>query len=139
VELNLGVIDAPHLDSRITTGDLAQILESKYDLFRGFYESNADQIADILARSIDSAMSDLLNTGHAPENPYADGCEEIAALFKSFLDTGAAEKIGMIGVPTQAALKGINHRKSAFQKGARRPSFEDTMMLRNSLLAWMEK
>ena len=43
------------------------------------------------------------------------------------------------GALEEAALKGINHRKSAFQKGARRPSFEDTMMLRNSLLAWMEK
>lgn len=137
--MNLGVIDAPHLDSRITTGDLAQILESKYDLFRGFYEFHAEQIDGILARSIDSALSDLINTGHAPENPYSDGCEEITALFKSFLDTGASESIGMIGAPTEAALKGINHRKSAFQKGARRPSFEDTLMLRNSLLAWMEK
>jgi hypothetical protein len=138
-ELALGVIDVPHLDDRITTGDLAEILEAKYDLFRGFYEIHAEEISNVLAESLEGALEDLTGAGHVPEDPYYEGCERIREMFQKWLDTGEVESAGLIGVPTQAALKGINHRKSKFQRGARRPSFEDTMILRDSLSAWVEK
>lgn len=136
--LALGVIDVPHLDDRITTGDLAEILEAKYDLFRGFYEVHAEQIADLMAESLEDKLVDIVAGSPVPENPYGDATEAIRAMFQKWLDTRGPETIGMIGVPTEAALKGINHRKSQFRRGERRPSFEDTMLLRNSLAAWVE-
>lgn len=135
--LNVGVIDVPHLDDRITTGDLAEILEAKYDLFRGFVEDNLEKIADEMAASLGRAVDDVLGGAPVQENPYAEAMEWINAAFRRFLDSGEAERIGMIGVPTEAALKGVN-RRLKIRRGPRRESFIDSGLLRASFMAWME-
>lgn len=135
--LNVGVIDVPHLDDQITTGDLAEILEAKYQLFGGFVEDNLERIADEMAASLGRAVDDILGGAPVQENPYAESMEWINAAFRHFLDSGEAEKIGMIGVPTGAALAGVN-RRLKLRKGPRRESFIDSGLLRASFIAWME-
>jgi hypothetical protein len=133
----VGVIDIPHLDDGLTTGDLAEILEGKYDLFRGFVEANLEEIADKMAESLEGSVENILAGGPVAENPYAEAMDWIRARFQKFLDSGESETIGMIGVPTGAALAGVNRRLSA-RRGPRRESFIDSGLLRATLIAWFE-
>lgn len=139
--LHLGVLDLPHPGggkAELTTGRLAEILESRYGLYSVFLDANMEKIADQLADSLGDAIDNVLAGGPAPENPFAAAEQDVVAGFIDFLDTSEIEKIGVRGTPTEAALKGVNHRLK-LNKGARRPSFIDTGALRAATAAWVEK
>ena len=138
--LHLGVLDLPHPGggkAELSTGDLAEILESKYGIYSVFIDANLEKIADDMAESLGDAIDNVLAGAPVPENPFADAEQQVAADFVSFLDTSEIEKIGVRGTPTEAALKGVNHRLK-INKGPRRPSFIDTGTLRAATTAWVE-
>ena len=139
--LHLGVWDLPHPGggkAELTTGGLADILESKYGLYSVFLDANLEDIAEQMAESLGDAIDNVLAGAPVPENPFAAAEQQVAADFIDFLDTSEIEKIGVRGTPTEAALKGVNHRLK-INKGARRPSFIDTGTLRAATTAWVEK
>lgn len=139
--LHLGVLDLPHPGGgkqALTTGGLAEILESKYGLYSVFLDANLEKITEDLADSIQDSIDNILAGAPAPENPYAAAEQQVAADFVAFLDTSEMEKIGVRGTPTAAALAGVNHRLK-ISKGARRPSFIDTGALRAATAAWVDK
>ena len=141
VTLHLGVLDIPHPGggkSQLTTGDLADILESKYGLYSNFVEANAEQIADAISDSLSDAIDNMLSGAPVPENPFLDAEQEIAAGFVTYLDTEEIAKLGVPGTPTEAALKGVNHRLK-INRGPRRPSFINTGVLRDATTAWTEQ
>jgi len=138
--LHLGVIELPHPGgdkTGLTTGDLAEILESKYGLYSVFLDANLEKIEEQIAESLRDAIDNVLAGAPLPENPFADAQQEIVSDFVTFLDTSEIEKIGVRGTPTEAALKGVNHRLK-LRKGPRRPSFIDTGALRASTAAWVD-
>jgi hypothetical protein len=61
-------------------------------------------------------------------------------MFSNFLALQEVEKLGIPGVPTQAALKGISHRlKHPYRKSnPRRPSFVDTGEYMRSAAFWID-
>lgn len=128
--LRLGVLDIPYQDKGgKTTGDVAEILEAKYHVQEIFYEEHAQQIADALAESYEGALESIvMGARQKPSNFFTAGTSKIEADFKGWLSTGKMEALGYPGVPTKAALKGVNHRlKHPYAKGnPRRPSFIDT-------------
>ena len=76
---------------------------------------------------------------------------QISTYFKQFLAMRQIEGFGIPGVPTQAALNGVNHRfknprgkwtgkgkDRKFQRNPRRPSFIDTGMYQASSKAWFD-
>lgn len=137
--LHIGVIDLPHPGggkSELSTGDLAEILEGKYGLYSVFVDANLEKIEAQCADSLQDAMDNMLAGGPAPENPFAAAEQDIREDFVRFLDTSEMEKIGVRGTPTEAALKGVNHRLK-LNKGPRRPSFIDTGTLRASTAVWV--
>lgn len=139
--LHIGVLDLPHPGggkAELTTGGLAEILESKYGLYSVFLDANLEKIADQLADSLGDSIDNVLAGAPVPENPFAAAEQDVAADFVTFLDTSEIEKIGVRGTPTEAALKGVNHRLK-INKGARRPSFIDTGTLRAATAVWVEK
>lgn len=139
--LHLGVIDLPHPGggkAELSTGDLADILESKYGLYSVFIDANMEKIEDHIADSLQDSIDNMLAGAPAPENPFAAAQQEVVADFVTFLDTSEMEKIGVRGTPTEAALKGVNHRLK-LKKGARRPSFIDTGALRAATAAWVDE
>lgn len=138
--LHLGVLDLPHPGGKgeLTTGDLAEILESKYGLYSVFLDANLEKIAEQIADSLGDAIDNVLAGGPVPENPFAAAEQDVAADFVTFLDTDEMAKIGVRGVPTGAALRGVNHRLK-IKKGSPRVSFVDTGTLRASTTAWVEK
>lgn len=125
----------------MTTGDVAAILEQKYHIMEIF----AHEEKDTIERAIGEAYGDMIDAslrGHPiPPDLFAGACSTIDTKFKTFLDQGAMEKLGYPGVPTAAALAGVNHRlKHPYAKAnpARR-SFVDTGLYRSSFKSWMDK
>lgn len=138
--LHLGVIELPHPGgekSGLTTGDLAEILESKYGLYSVFLDANLEKIEEQIAESLQGAIDNMLAGAPAPENPFAGAEQGVARDFINYLDTSEIEKIGVRGTPTAAALAGVNHRLK-LHNGARRPSFIDTGTLRAATSAWID-
>ena len=134
MKIHLGVIDVPYTAESVTTGDVAGFLETKYGVMQRFWDkhaqSNTDDIANGLAGAIEGMMM-----GAPPGDPYADGMESIGQRFRVFLRDEEIVGTGAPGVPTQAALDGVNHRLKR-RKGRRRPSFIDTGLYFATFKAW---
>ncbi len=139
--LHLGVVDLPHPGgekSGLTTGDLAEILEGKYGLYSSFVEDEAEMIAGAVTESLGDAVDNILAGLTPSANPFAAAEQEVRQQFINFLDTRQIESLGIPGVPTQAALDGVNHRRGKVGHGPRRPSFIDTGTLRIATAAWVD-
>lgn len=122
-----------------TTGDVAEILEDKYQILETFAAEYAQPIADALAHSVAGAIDNLLMGAPPPENPYAGAESEIEESMKLFLDLQQMD--GRIeGVPTEAARKGVNHRLAHpyAKSNPPRPSFIDTGLMQANYRAWVE-
>lgn len=137
LKLHLGVIDVPELDSNKTTYDVAVILEEKYGLFTAYAENHEQFIADSISKGVAGALETYQLTGNLPREFLPEVGDEIGKDFQKFIYTREAEKVGMPGVPTKAAIMGVNRRLKK-KRGARRPSFIDTGILESSLKAWFE-
>lgn len=139
MRLHLGVVEMPYADvtdSKATTGDVAEILEAKYHIMQIFVERYEQEIADALANSVAGAIENMLLGAPPTNNPFGSAENDIRALFVMFLDK--EELAGIKGVPTKAALDGVNSRLKR-RRGARRPSFIDTGLYRTAFMAWMEE
>jgi hypothetical protein len=124
-----------------TTGDIAEILEKRYDVMGGFFELHGQEVADALADAMVGALEDVMVGAPvaSTESLLAPAMEEVGEKFREFIDK---EELAYLeeGVPTAAALRGVSHRfKQPYARGhPRRPSFVDTGMYRESFVAWME-
>lgn len=134
-KLSLGVEDLPYADDGKTTGDVAEILETKYGVMETFAELHGQEIADDLAAAAAGALGDLL-VGAPVSHPFAEAEGKIAKRFRDCLN--ARELDGkIVGVPTAASLAGVNHRlKRPYRKSNPvRPSFIDTGLYQASMRA----
>lgn len=137
MKLHLGVLDVPYADKDSqTTGDVAEIIEAKYGVLGAFAEHYESQIADILAESVAGTIESAI--AGVDLNPFAAAMSQIEDKMKQFIVTQEAEQVGLPGVPTQAALQGVNHRFK-FNQGPRRPSFLDTTLMVASYRAWVDE
>ena len=137
--LFLGVIDVPYLDAEgKTTGDVAEILEKKYHVMEIFAETHGQQIADHLAEGMGGALESLMMGGPTDLTKAMGGAtSKIADDMKQFIASGEMETLGYPGVPTKAALAGVNHRLKK-KRGPRRVSFVDTGQYQASMTDWVE-
>lgn len=142
MKLHLGVIDIPYADAKgPTTGGVAQILEKKYGVMRAFARVKEQVIVDELTLSVQKALETVMMGGPKSATPYARATGKIEDSFKKFLSSREVESVGIPGVPTQAALDGVNTRKKKGKnkKGKlRRPSFIDTTLYQSSFKVWTE-
>lgn len=163
--LHLGVIDQPYQEYRApqkvgqakkgkankphkpksdaatkTTGDVAEILEDKYGVMDTFAFMRLPDIAKALENSIAGELETILMGGRPSGNPFHGAESAIETMFKQFIVSQDVEHAGIPGVPTQAALDGVNHRlKHPYaKKNPRRPSFIDTGMYLASFKAWFK-
>lgn len=138
MRLSLGVYDVPYVDADgITTGDVAEIIEAKYGLLGdGFVPAHIDDMGQIMAESVQGSIEALIGGG-VQVHPFAEGCAKISTLMKRFLTSQEAETVGLPGVPTGAALKGVNKRLKT-KRGARRPSFIDTGSMEAAYVCWAD-
>lgn len=159
--LYLGVIDIPYAYDQeqvskkgkvlkrkkkvvksITTGDVAEILEDKYHVMEVFYEEHSQHglIQAAIEESLAGALESLVRGAPVTADPFAAATQAIAEAFKVYVTSGAAERAGGPGVPTEAALKGVSHRKAHpyAKANPRRPSFVDTGMYVDHFKAWVD-
>jgi hypothetical protein len=117
MKLHLGVSDFPHpVTPGKTTGDVAQHLEDRYQLFSAFVDRRAGKIGDIVAEQMGRSISAMVHgrpTKIGPPGrvslvePAQAALDEVGRLFKS--DILADSYRDLAGVPTLAAQLGIRH------------------------------
>jgi len=120
-----------------TTGDVADWLETKYGVMAKFWELQGQVCADALGQSLVGYLQNQQLGAPAGSNPFAQGEDAIAQMFRQFLSDDEMAHAGVPGVPTQAALDGFNPRLKSKQ-GSPRPSFIATGLYQKSFRAWIE-
>jgi hypothetical protein len=122
-----------------TTGDVAEWLEKKYGLMDTFAFMRLPDIAKELENSIAGELESLMMGGSGSSNPFKSAESAIESMFKSFLAKGDIEHAGIEGVPTQAAMRGVNHRLAHpyAKSNPRRESFIDTGTYAASFKCWV--
>jgi hypothetical protein len=123
-----------------TTGDVAEILEEKYGVMQAFFNAHTNDIAEQLEEAVAVALDNVMNGFPAPPKLFDTASDEIGGMMKEFISSGEAERVGISGTPTEAALRGVNHRLKhpCAKANPRRPSFIDTDQYRASMKAWTE-
>jgi len=135
--IHLGVADLPYAEGDKTTGDVAEILEDKYHIMQVFYEQHKEDIAEDLKVAAAGALENMIAGGPPPNRPFGSAEAAIEDRFRRFLSEAEMDRLGYPGVPTAAALIGVNHRLK-ITKGSPRPSFIDTGLYESSMICWVE-
>lgn len=154
--LHLGVIDLPYVVAppkrqkkpragTVTTGDVAEWLERRYAIMQTFFDQRGQEIGDDLALSVKNTLESVLAGAPTNIDPIGSATSDIEDRFKQFLSQGEMEKLGVPGVPTQAALdRRAGRRRSGRMKrprkgkGATGMSFIDTGLYQSSFKAWAD-
>lgn len=144
--LHLGVLDVPYQAkpkgrrsaATTTTGDVAEILEGRYHVMQTFYDQHEQEIADQLTQSLVDAAEAIMQGAPVTTDPFGGATSQIEDRFKTFLSLEEMDKLGIPGVPTEAAKEGRSSRfkKGKSKGGAPRPSFVDTGLYLASFAAW---
>ena len=148
MKIVLGVLDTPHGDD-LTTGQLAQYLEDEYSVMGNFYELHQKEIAQDFTDGYARAVNAMLS-GKRPVDPFKSACSKTEARFQAFIDLAEIEKMGVSGVPTQAALDGVRtslkkkkeikgKRYYSKVRGTRRASFFDTGRYAGAFKCWVTR
>lgn len=121
-----------------TTGDVATWLENKYGVYQAFVDDQKDAINEALRDSVEASVETYLTSGQQPQDPFAAANSTIDALFKAWLASGAIEKLGIAGVPTQASIERRSLRFKNKQSKGPRPSFINTGLYEANFHSWTE-
>lgn len=142
VTLHLGVLVQAYRSSgkkitALTTGDVAQILETKYGIMAAFYRVHGQEVAADIEKSLGGALEALM-MGQSID-PWGRATQSIERRFRDFISSREAERVGIPGAPTLAAIRGVNHRLAHpyARSNPRRPSFRDTGLYEASFRSWV--
>lgn len=159
--LHLGVIDLPYVEpapapkkvragkrrpsKRVakksaiaTTGDVAEILESKYHVMELFWQLHQADVAKDFELSMSGAFESLVMGGPVTLDVHGSATLKLEDRFKQMLSNKELDSLGYPGIPTAAAEAGVSHRfKRAYKKRAARPSFVDTGLYSASFKSWV--
>lgn len=145
MRLIFGVLDIAYGESHgsststTTTGQVADILESRYRVMGTFYDLKGPQIADALTDALAIRVQDLFRGVATPSSPLHGAEQKIETLFRRFIYANEMQKIALAltGAPlSAAAMKGISHRKKQVSKKRKsRPAFVDTGLYTQSFRA----
>ena len=124
----------------ITTGDVAEILEAEYHVMEHFYQLYEDQIGGEISEAIKGSLETMLMGGpDTAAQALEAAASPIEDLFKQMISNNELDALGYPGIPTQAAQKGVDHRKlHPYAKRLARPSFRDTGLYQSSFKVWFD-
>lgn len=143
LKLHLGVIDLPYVDkptkkgTGVTTGDVAEFLEADYGVMEHFFKAHEKDIAAVMESGLAGSLENMLTGGPTGADPFGTATSAIKKMFDDFILNKEMEKLGVPGVPTVAAQKGVNNRRKKRKGKPDRPSFYDTGLYLNSFVAWV--
>ena len=150
IRINFGVTDLPYSHGDLgksstgrkrasTTGDVAEILESKYGIMEFFWDNHKGEIVEALSEGLRGSLETLLMGG--PAQGSFTGSSEVERLFQHMIDSKEMD-FKAPGVPTKASLGGVSNRfkkrrqLSKQQQRTSRPSFYDTGLYESSFRCW---
>lgn len=126
----------------VDTFMVATWLEREYKLMRVFYELHEDKIQALAVEAVENRIIDLTlgAPSESTEHLFDELAEQVTTMLKRWISEGGPEQAGIKGVPTQAALAGVNHRlKHPYAKGnPPRMSFIDSGLFEACLKAWVD-
>lgn len=160
--LHLGVLDLAYGDAGAsganTTGEVAEILESKYHVMRIFSDKNMALIEKAVADALDGELESARTGGRKPSisNLFT---QKIDQRFREFLSNREIEKV--LPFTIAAAEAGVSHRfkdvnnravsvesivsgqaqnykKVLKMKRESRPEFIDTGLYQASFISWID-
>lgn len=158
--LHMGVVVIPYANEdhargirSVTTWDVARWLEGsrdrpRYQVMNTYYRVHQ---REILQRIHQGAVRGLRQEimGGPRIDPYARAMTQTMAGFRQFISSQEAERVGIPGTPTMAALLGISHRYAnplrrrsnevIRRVGRRRPSFRDVGLYQRSYRSWLSR
>ena len=124
----------------ITTLEVAKILESQYKPLQNFFKANGQSIADDLAQGYSNALKAVLMGAPPNLDPSGSAMSKAETRWRQFLSSKGLDRMGVKGVPTKAALRGVSHRfKHPYAKRPSRPSFIDTGLYQASVRLWIKE
>jgi hypothetical protein len=145
--LHLGVTVVPYQigRNRQDTGGVADILEARYGIMQAFWNKHGQEYIDGLVMGSVEAMEAQL-TGRSVRVDRRTVLSKMQGDFRRFISQreveNAVRDVGPLRfpVPTQAAIKGISHRRAHpyAKRNPRRPSFRDTGLYEASFRAWVD-
>ena len=142
--LHLGVIDVAYSDpdnkSLSTTGEVAEVLEERFEVIGTFYELYGQKIADEIASVMASEINAMAKGEPLGNLPIQKAMEKIRTWFSNYLDQGEWE--ASTGIKIGVAQEGVSHRfkdaRNLAGKRGSRPAFVDTGLFQASFRSWME-
>jgi len=137
MKICLGVVDMPYDygEEPATTFEVATRLEEDYGLFSHFWAKHRDDIIQEAGTAVAHQLINRIRYGAPDGGELQMG--EVIQKFNIFLEQEEMAGLGVAGVPTQAAIHGVNSRLKR-QFGPRRPSFIDGGLFKTSFTAWIE-
>ncbi len=139
MKLHLGVNEMAYSDPEehqaTTTGQVAEILEDKYQIMEVFFDNHREEIEDLV---VDRFMGELESVIHGKPKAPLSGMTfpKIDREFRSFLDRDEWQQL--TGKRIMSAVLGISHRKKLKKVQGSRPAFIDTGLYQKSFTAWLE-
>jgi len=135
MRLNLGVIDIPYRNAEGTsTGDVAEILEDKYQVMQRFFDMyDKDIVKDIedgIAGAIENAFA-----GQKNPNLFAGSMSKTEKRFRNYLDK---EEHG-IQLKKHKAPKAGARKKMQYKKVEHTTAFVSSGLFRLNFKAWIEE
>ena len=86
--ISLGVVELPYAEDGKTTGDVAEILEDKYDVMQKFADQNIDQIAEYMADSFVGAIESRFAGAPEDFNVFGSAMANIEDRFVEYINKG---------------------------------------------------
>lgn len=142
MKLNLGVHNVaysdPDVEGATTTGQVAKILEVKYNVMEVFFEAHQHEIDQQIVKHL-MGIIESIGAGSPGTIQNNTRIGKIESGFRDFLN--ADEWQGITGRVIKAARKGVNHRLKHPYATANppRPAFIDTGLYMRSFRAWLSK
>ncbi len=139
MKLHLGVFVQGYKERGTTTADVADILEAKYGVMEHFWGKYGQRIADDVVGNLNEFIGGINNPHAKGTKIFNDSMSQTEKRFKYFLSSKEAERVGIPGTPTKAALKGVDHRLAHpyAKSNPRRPSFIDSSIYQENFKAWI--
>ena len=138
-KVSLGVLEVAYTDEEgaTTTGEVAEILEKKYDVMATFVDAHADKIKDDVASVYVLFLNNYLKTGETWGGHKEFPLEKVDSEFSDYLDRDEWQRI--TGRTIMAAALGLSSRKKDKQYSGPRPAFIDTRLYQRSFRAFLKK
>ncbi|HQT24977.1 MAG TPA: hypothetical protein PLK99_00060 [Burkholderiales bacterium] len=124
----------PEVKGSVTTGEVAEFLESKYHVMEVFYELYQQKIAEKLAAAMAEKIESIAQ-GNPNVRLKTFDVGDIELAFRQYLSADEWQKIS--GQRIAAAELGISHRKKDKKRAGPRPAFIDTGLYQQTFKSWV--